>query len=300
MYYDNKELISRLREYAAQNSVSYKYVITSFFQEEFLRRVMQSQYSKELVLRGSYLIYQMTDFEGRRPDDLDFMILNSDYGLEQIIEDIISCNNGEGGISFSYSEIKQPINRNSVENFVYQITGNILNLKHSFKVSLGFVKDFVHEPEEFAIPTVLDGFEEPTVKVCSIETVIAEKFDKILRKFELTDCMKDLYDINLLSVTFDFNGYELQRAVSETLRNAKNDSNEQRFAQLINSGGDIDFVNRWQHFCRTVDSDLDFSEVLWRFEKFLSPIWKSICKDTRWKLDWSGTSGQWDEEMYLF
>ena len=45
--------------------------------------------------------------------------------------------------------------------------------------------------EERAINTQLPDFEAPVIKTYSLESTIAEKFDAILQRFELTGRMKD-------------------------------------------------------------------------------------------------------------
>lgn len=52
----------------------------------------------------------------------------------------------------------------------------------------------------------------------SLESTIAEKFDAILQRFELTGRMKDFYDIYYLAKTFNFDGAKLQTAIFETLQ----------------------------------------------------------------------------------
>ena len=54
----------------------------------------------------------------------------------------------------------------------------------------------------------------------SLESTIAEKFDAILQRFELTGRMKDFYDIYYLSRSFDFEGLKLQTAIQETFQTA--------------------------------------------------------------------------------
>lgn len=51
--------------------------------------------------------------------------------------------------------------------------------------------------------TQLPDFEAPAIKTYSLESSIAEKFDIILQRFELTGRMKDFYDIYNLSKTFE-------------------------------------------------------------------------------------------------
>jgi hypothetical protein len=60
------------------------------------------------------------------------------------------------------------------------------------------------------LPVQLIGFDEAT---------IAEKFDAILSRMELTSRMKDFYDIYYLATMFDFEGRKLQEAIQQTLEN---------------------------------------------------------------------------------
>ena len=53
----------------------------------------------------------------------------------------------------------------------------------------------VPRPERRNIQTQLDGYEKPEILTYSLESTIAEKFDAILQRFELTGRMKDFYDI---------------------------------------------------------------------------------------------------------
>lgn len=75
----------------------------------------------------------------------------------------------------------------------------------------------VPSAERRNIQTQLEGYEKPEILTYSLESTIAEKFDAILQRFELTGCMKDFYDIYYLSRSFDFEGMKLQTAVQETL-----------------------------------------------------------------------------------
>ena len=67
----------------------------------------------------------------------------------------------------------------------------------------------VPKEEQRKINTQISDFEAPVIKTYSIEGTIAEKFDTILQRFELTGRMKDFYDIYYLSRTFEFEGAKL-------------------------------------------------------------------------------------------
>ena len=64
----------------------------------------------------------------------------------------------------------------------------------------------VPRAEERKINTQLPDFEAPVIKTYSLESTIAETFDAILQRFELTGRIKYFDDIYYLSMTFDFDG----------------------------------------------------------------------------------------------
>ena len=60
-----------------------------------------------------------------------------------------------------------------------------------FNVDIGVGDIIVPRAEERTINTQLPDFEAPVIKTYSLESTIAEKFDAILQRFELTGRMKD-------------------------------------------------------------------------------------------------------------
>ena len=76
-----------------------------------------------------------------------------------------------------------------------QIIGRIKNVRVPFNVDIGVGDVIVPKAEQRKINTQLPDFEAPVIKTYSLESTIAEKFDAILQRFELTGRMKDFYDI---------------------------------------------------------------------------------------------------------
>ena len=81
-----------------------------------------------------------------------------------------------------------------------------------FNVDIGVGDVIIPGAERRPIQTQLEGYTQPTVLTYSLESTVAEKFDAILQRFELTGRMKDFYDIYYLSKTFNFDGTKLQSA----------------------------------------------------------------------------------------
>lgn len=100
------------------------------------------------------------------------------------------------------------------------------------------------QAEQRTFNTQLPDFEAPVIKTYSLESTIAEKFDAILQRFELTSRMKDFYDIYYLSRTFDFEGAKLQAAIYETLQQRGTPYDRDSFKRIIALAEDVDMQKR--------------------------------------------------------
>lgn len=67
----------------------------------------------------------------------------------------------------------------------------------------------VPKAEKRKIPVQLEEFPQPEISTYSLESTIAEKFDAMLQRLEMTSRMEDFYDIYYLANMFDFDGKTL-------------------------------------------------------------------------------------------
>lgn len=144
------------------------------------------------------------------------------------------------------------------------------------------------------IQTQLDGYEKPEILTYSLESTIAEKFDAILQRFELTGRMKDFYDIYYLSRTFDFDGLKLQTAIQETLQNRGTAYEKDSFDRVLMLADDPDMQIKWRYFLKTLGNpDMPFQEVMVGLKCFLEPIWNAIINEDEMQLAWIASNGCW-------
>ena len=84
------------------------------------------------------------------------------------------------------------------------------------QIDIGFGDVVYPAPEITEIPSMLE-FPSPWLLCYSRESLIAEKFEVMLKHRELYSRMKDFHDIWLLSRNFGFEGRELSEAIKLTL-----------------------------------------------------------------------------------
>lgn len=146
------------------------------------------------------------------------------------------------------------------------------------------------------IQTQLDGYEKPEILTYSLESTIAEKFDAILQRFELTGRMKDFYDIYYLSRTFDFDGLKLQTAIQETLQNRGTAYEKESFNRVIALADDEDMQTKWRFFLKTLSNpEISFQNIMMGIRRFLEPVWEAILKQDELLAVWHSDHAEWSQ-----
>ena len=293
-------VLAKLKNKAKASGISYQQCLQLFFQEEFLRKLSASQYAENFVLKGGLFIYTLTNFESRATVDVDFLMrgLNNDLTrMDEIIAEILAVPTGNDFVTFKASKTEPIAVQRKYHGVSTQITGYIKNVRVPFNVDIGVGDIIVPRPERRNIQTQLEGYEKPEILTYSLESTIAEKFDAILQRFELTGRMKDFYDIYYLSRTFDFDGLKLQTAIQETLQNRGTTYEKDSFDRVLALANDEDMQTKWRYFLRTLGNpEISFAAVIAGLHGFLQPVWERILSEEEFMMHWQSTNTNWTKE----
>ena len=284
-------VLAKLKNKAKISGISYQQCLQLFMQEEFLRKLSKSGYEDNLILKGGLFIYTLTNFESRATIDVDFLL----HGFSNTIEDvksmigkIIETSTGNDFVSMTAKGFEEISPQRKYHGISTQIIGQIKNVRVPFNVDIGVGDIIVPKAEERKINTQLPDFEKPVIKTYSLESTIAEKFDAILQRFELTGRMKDFYDIYYLARTFDFEGAKLRAAIFETLKKRETPYDRDSFKRILALSEDEDMQKRWRYFLKNIKDDtLEFAVVIKEMQKFLEPVFDAIVDEEEWKKNWT-------------
>ena len=292
-------VLAKLKNKAKASGISYQQCLQLFFQEEFLRRLAVSEYVHNFVLKGGLFIYTLTNFESRATVDVDFLMrgLSNDLArMDAIIGEILAVDTGNDFVTFKAGKTQPIAVQRKYHGVSTQIIGCIKNVRVPFNVDIGVGDVIVPGAQRQAIQTQLDGYDKPEILTYSLESTIAEKFDAILQRFELTGRMKDFYDIYYLSRKFDFDGLKLQTAIQKTLRNRGTAYEKDSFQRVLALRDDGDMHTKWRYFLRTLGNpEMAFSSVIGGIETFLLPVWDAISNDIELQKVWIATSTKWTD-----
>ena len=291
-------VLAKLKNKAKATGISYQQCLQLFFQEEFLRRLAGSGYAENFVLKGGLFIYTLTNFASRATVDVDFLMrgLNNDLArMDEIIAEILSVDTGNGFVTYKATKMEPIAVQRKYHGISTQITGYIKNVRVPFNVDIGIGDVIVPRAERRNIQTQLAGYEQPEILTYSLESTIAEKFDAILQRFELTGRMKDFYDISYLSRTFDFDGLKLQTAIQETLQNRGTASEKDSFARVLALADDADMQTKWRYFLKILKNpDIAFENVMEEINVFLQPVWRAIITEGEILQRWNSINRAWE------
>lgn len=291
-------ILSKLRNKAKASGISYQQCLQLFMQEEFLRKLSKSGYDDCLILKGGLFIYTLTNFESRATIDVDFLLRNFSNSIEDVkklVENIISTPTGNDYITMTAKGFEEISTQRKYHGISAQIIGQIKNVRVPFNVDIGVGDVIVPKAEQRTINTQLPNFEMPVIKTYSLESTIAEKFDAILQRFELTGRMKDFYDIYYLARTFDFDGAKLQAAIFETLQQRGTPHDKDSFKRIVDLAKNEDMQKRWKYFLKNIKDDtLEFEIVIDEIQTFLESVFEAIVNEKEWQKEWRSNNNVWN------
>lgn len=279
-------VLAKLKNKAKASGISYQQCLQLFMQEEFLRKLSKSGCENKLILKGGLFIYTLTNFESRATIDVDFLLRNVSNSIESVkslMTQIIETPTGNAYIKMTAKGFEEISPQRKYHGISTQIIGQIKNVRVPFNVDIGVGDIIVPRAEERTINTQLPDFEAPVIMTYSLESTIAEKFDAILQRFELTGRMKDFYDIYYLSRTFDFDGIKLQTAIFETLQQRGTHYDKNSFKRIVSLTEDEDMQKRRKYFLKNAKDDtLEFDVVISEIHTFHELVFNAVISENKY------------------
>lgn len=290
-------VLTRLKNKAKETGRSYQLCMQLFCQEEFLRRLQNSKYADNFVLKGGLFIYSITDFDSRVTVDVDFLLRklpNTPEQLRAILEEIIAIDTGNNFITFEIKNVSPISVAKKYAGISASLVTHIKNTRTPFSIDFGVGDVIVPNQEKRPIPTQLKDFPSPIINTYSLETTIAEKLDAILDLMEFSSRMKDYYDIYYLANKFDFDGKTLTKAIKSTFENRGHAFTIKQFEQVMAFAENEAMQKKWKAFCRKIDTKTDdFNTVLKTIKEFLIEPFIAAVENKEFEEKWTAADGRW-------
>lgn len=281
----------KLLNYARKNSLDFNSVLLQYIQERFLFRISKSVYSDNFVLKGA-LLFLAHDISRLRPTkDIDLLgtsLPNKTESLEEIFSEIAAIN-FEDGLFFQKDSVsaEQIVEQDDYHGIRIKLSAKLDSVKQQIQIDIGFGDVIYPDALTMDYPTLLD-FEAPHLKVYSLESAIAEKFEAIVSLGIATSRMKDFYDIHFFAAGKQFDLLTLHNALTETFKNRNTSIEKRRSVFDDKFKNDESLKILWNAFInkRMLKINLNFTEVVSEIEKFIEPAFNSDKKNNWNRKDW--------------
>lgn len=190
---------AKIRNLAQNNNLSSQEVLQMFLFERFLERLSKSKYKSNFVIKGGLLVSSMIGINNRTTMDMDSTIKGialNEGNLTKVVDSIISID-VDDGIKFEIKDITYIREDDEYENFRVSLIANIGKTKNPMKLDLTTGDAITPSEIEYSYPCI---FNEKDIKVFAypIETIIAEKYESIIKRNITTTRMRDFYDLHTL------------------------------------------------------------------------------------------------------
>ncbi|NCS89269.1 MAG: hypothetical protein AUK34_01495 [Ignavibacteria bacterium CG2_30_36_16] len=282
----------RLRNISIQTGKVYQSILRQYIQERFLFRLSKSIYSNNLILKGA-LLFVAHDISRNRPTkDIDFLassLTNEKDAIAGIIADILNINY-EDGLRFDASNIDS---ENIVEGGDYhgvriKFYAYLENTKERVQLDIGFGDKITGGPIEIDFPVLLN-FPAPRLKVYSVESAIAEKFEAIVSLQLETSRMKDFYDILFFAENYQFKKNILKQAIITTFEHRDTDIGLRKEIYKEAFKNNPQKQTQWSSFLERnkLTSENNFSTVVDKINSFFEPVF-------------SNTKSNWNPKKFIW
>lgn len=214
----------RLKNLSDQRCRPFDEILRYYAIERFLYRLSISSHAKKFFLKGGLMLKVWDSFDHRATMDIDLLARTSNQidNLRRIITEISEIACEEDGITFDTQKLTF---RNTQTGGDYNgvsssFSAKLFTTKIPVLIDVGFNDIIIPKPHQIQYPTLL-GMPEPILLGYTLETVIAEKLESVVKLALVNTRMKDFYDLWTLLKSHEMQSDKLAIAIQKVFANRK-------------------------------------------------------------------------------
>jgi predicted nucleotidyltransferase component of viral defense system len=292
----------RLLNIAKERGEAFNLILTRYALERLLYRMSISEFRDSFLLKGAMLHSLWYDKPFRATKDLDLL----GYGSAEIdamvntFRAICGVPAVADGVEFEPTSVRGIDIRVEDEYQGVRIVMNstLAGAKIPLQIDIGFGDVVIPNPETVTYPTLL-GFPPPTLRAYSRYSVVAEKFQAMVKLDLANSRMKDFFDVWAMCRVMAFEGAVLSKALKATF-GRRTTAIPLDLPPALTSEFGTDSVKRtqWAAFLRkneTIKEKEELSKVLELLRVFLLPPTLAAANDNPFDFAWP-PGGPWAEK----
>ena len=283
---------AKLQNIKEKTGEDFQFLLMKFAAERLLYRLSISPYQDKFLLKGAALFNVWFNEPHRPTKDVDLLGRgeNDIPAVEKIFREICQIES-QDGLEFPLETLQGSLIR---EGEVYQgvritLTAMLAKARIPLQIDVGFGDAVTPKPKTETLPTLLD-LPAPKLKLYPKETVVAEKFNAMVKLGIGNSRMKDFWDVNYLIEKFEFAGKVLQKALTATFKNRQTDfPTELPLALTDEFATNPAIMLRWNGFIKRnkISKNADFGKIIENLRNFYEPLIEASKANNDFSKNWT-------------
>lgn len=263
----SEKLKGKIKSFSEKNNLKAQEVLQMYFFERFLTRLEKSKYRANFIIKGGFLISSIIGIQNRTTMDIDTTIKGLPVKEEIIKEIILEILNIEvnDGIEFVLGKIENIREISEYENYRLHLTANFEKIKNPLKIDITTGDVIIPSEIEYSYETIFK--EKLNILAYSLETLIAEKYETIIKRNITTTRLRDFYDIYMIFKLKNdkINVNNLKQAIRETAKNRNSTEEILESKEILEDIKNDEYLNKQWNIYKNENKYVDniqFSEIL--------------------------------------
>ena len=180
-----QSLKDKLRNISREKVVDFNSVMRFYMYDCFIKRLSLSIYRDNFILKGGFYLSTLFGINTRSTMDIDTTIMNTSLSKENIIKIINEIINIDvhDHVKFQTNKIEQIRDENEYGGLRVTIKFKFETIQDSFHIDIATGDPIYPKPHDYNYRSIV-GEEIYPVKSYTLETILSEKIETILRKYK--------------------------------------------------------------------------------------------------------------------
>ena len=263
----SEKLKGKIKSFLEKNNLKAQEVLQMYFFERFLTLLEKLKYRAKFIIKGGFLISSIIGIQNRTTMDIDTTIKGlpvKDEIIKEIILEILNIEVNDG-IEFVLGKIENIREISEYENYRLHLTANFEKIKNPLKIDITTGDVIIPSEIEYSYETIFK--EKLNILVYSLETLIAEKYETIIKRNITTTRLRDFYDIYMIFKLKNdkINVNNLKQAIWETAKNRNSIEEILESKEILEDIKNDEYLNKQWNIYKNENKYVDniqFSEIL--------------------------------------
>ncbi len=240
---------------AKKSKVSAQSVLQTYMLERLLERISVSKYKDNFILKGGMLISAMLGIDSRTTMDIDTTIKGfelTEENVKNIMEDVCSIDLHDD-VTLKINHVEEIRENDDYNGYRLTFEAKYMNtMPVIMKIDVTTGDKITYREIEYSFELMLEN-RKIHVWSYNVETVLAEKFEAIIKRGVLGTRIRDFYDVHMLLKT------QTKNINKKTLKVAIQFTAEHR--------GSKEAIKEWKEVLKELEDDETMKNQWKRYQK---------------------------------